>query len=108
MEVRRSTRLAAKRASTHFEEPKPKLEQRNGKILHDDGDDDVPPMIMLKPLLDNHSPFVNFVVHGLMKYKITDSNAEAVKKRVTDFYQMFIFFAAIKFVFWYLNVLQYK
>lgn len=105
MEVRRSARLAAKRAAVaeNLFEPKPKLERRNGKILHTE--EDVPPMIMLKQHMDNHSPFVNFVVHGLMKYEITDPKAEGVKDKTQLFVQITFFFIAIKVILYHYGLL---
>ncbi len=110
MELRRSVRLAAKRDSQNVPVSVNKtvngtIYNNNQKVLRT-----APESLTLKKNKESSfsEQYVNFVVYGLFKMDIEDPKAEGLKKRVGDFLLLFMFFCAIKFVFWYLDVLQYN
>jgi hypothetical protein len=49
--------------------------------------------------------FINFIVHGLMKYEINDPKADEMREKTTAFLQLAVFFVLIKSVLWYCGYL---
>lgn len=97
---RRSPRLAAKLLQQQqipvlpllglnvFKKPKPKQDQAVFYQKH-----------------DQTSLFINFIVHGIMKYEMNDPKAREIKEKTLHFIQLTFAFVLIKIIFWYFKVL---
>lgn len=102
MEVRRSPRLAAKMLPK--ERPiVPSLElykSINNKKTHSKQAQNT-----VYQKHDQTFLFINFIVHGLMKYEMNDPKAEEMKEKTATFLQLTVFFVLIKCVLWYTGCL---
>jgi hypothetical protein len=123
MEIRRSARIAAAESAktANFQQQQDlwvnnnnnyvRPRRQNGKIIYC-GNEDVDAEVeerKAKPIvLQRHeqtSIFINFIVHGIMKYEINDPKAREMKGKTMHFLQLTFAFVLIKSILWYFKVL---
>lgn len=105
MEVRRSARIAnkqAKKGDPWVLPDKVRLQRRNGVIVRCD-DEKEESVVSQKH--QQTSLFINFIVHGVMKYEINDPKARDMKQKAILFLQLTVAFLLIKCFFWCFGVL---
>jgi hypothetical protein len=118
MEVRRSARIAAAkqaRAQEAQETQNPSnlsvknnhklLRSRHDVILNVNNETKMPKAFVYQKH-DQTFLFINFIVHGLMKYEIHDPKAKEMKEKTSAFLQLTGFFVLIKCILWYFGYLQ--